>query len=494
MIKITKQILLLIIIFLIITGFYFSYNYFLDSKARNDAKKLSERELYINTKFSGLVDQQKLKEGFWYVTTDRYGNKTYAFFDPNALLASDLSQEEIDAIYNEVKNSKISSKESYKMLPEEDLPENLQVYNAVLSSPLSLDANKYLNIKDGLVLAYKEGKATKDELIQLAYIYELEGKYKERDLVNKKLCLYYKIRCVADSQIEIRGYVKDSRGWAVQNAEISLIGDSSVPSTITNENGAYLIKMGVNELQKIRLKVTKMGYSDGVINIIALYKEQKMYQAETAFITSANYQFTLDTIKKTITGIDNKIDGNNAIIKTSQSTYTIPFNVFYDKNNNVFSGQVEIVAYEFTRETVPVSIMAVDTFDTVRGYAGNLMQTFGMPYVQFYDKNGNELFVKKSKPIRLVYKMYHMEDLYSGSTKIYAPVTTKEVEEMIAFCKNNKEQYPITREFLIETRLLKFPAWWIFDQSKGVWENEGYKLLDTNGTIETIFYTIKDMI
>jgi hypothetical protein len=294
--------------------------------------------------------------------------------------------------------------------------------------------------------------------------------------------------------IEIRGVVKDARGWFVQNAKISVLGDDSFTPVFSNENGNYLVSLKVSELQKIRLKVTKMGYSDAIVNISVINKEKKRYQADTAVINSSNYVFTIDTLKKTITGTDNKIEGDVAMVRTSQSTYSIPLNVFFDKNGNHFNGQVEVVAYEFNRETVPVSIMAVDTFDAVRGYAGNLMQTFGMPYIQFYDKEGRELFVKKSLPIKLVYKMYHMEDLYSGDTKIYEPVTEKDVSEMIAFCKNSKEEYPITRQFLIDNQLLKFPAWWIFDQSKGVWDNVGYKLLDSSGTIETIFYTIKDVV
>ncbi|MFA6430554.1 MAG: carboxypeptidase-like regulatory domain-containing protein [Candidatus Paceibacterota bacterium] len=494
MIKITKQILLLIIVILIIIGFYFGYNYFIDSKLRSDAKRLSERELYINTKFGGLVDKTKMTEGFWYTVKDQYGNESIAFFDPSALAGSDLTQEEIDMIYGQVKSSEISDKNRYEVVPEEKLSENMQFYNSVLSSPVSQNENQYVDIKKNLISLFKNGNATKDDLIQLAYIYELEGKYSDKDLINKKICASFKIRCTQDLQIEIRGYVKDSRGWLVQNAKVDVLSDDNASSVLTNENGAYLIKMKANELQKIRLKVTKKGYSDGIVSLQVLYKEQKKYQAEDAVIKNANYQFTLDTKKRTITGDDNKIEGDTAIVKTSQSTYSIPLNVFFDKNGNYFSGQVEIVAYEFTRETVPVSIMAVDTFDTVRGYAGNLMQTFGMPYIQFYDKDGGDLFVRKSSPIKLIYKMYHMEDLYSGDTNIYEPVTEKDVSEMITYCKNSKEEYPITREFLIENRLLKFPAWWIFDQSKGVWDNIGYKLLDSSGTIETIFYTIKDVV
>ncbi len=495
MIKITKQILLLVIIILLIGIIYFVSNYFLDSDLRKESKKISEKELYITNKFRNLVDETKLKEGFWYTTKDKYGNETIAFFDPAALVAANLTQEEIDAIYNQVKGSRISDKDSYKMVPEEGLSKDMQFYNSVISSSISQDDNKYLDIKSKLIAAFASGKATKDDLVELSYIYGFEGDYVNRDLINKKLCSAFKIKCSNGGvEVNVFGVVKDSRGWTVQNASISVLGGSNTKTILSDRNGEYRMPINVDGLQKIRFKITKRGYSDAIVNVNVLTSDKKIYQADTAVITSANYLFTLDNVNKTITGTDNKIEGNNAIVKTSQSVYTIPMNIFFDKSGKRFSGQIEIVAYEFNRETVPISIMAVDTFDAARGYAGNLMQSFGMPYVQFYDKEGNELFVKKSLPIKLVYKMYHMGDLYSGSTKIYEPVTEKEVKEMLSFCEKSKETYPITRQFLIDTRMLKFPAWWIFDQSKGVWGNEGYKLLDASGTIETIFYTIKDVI
>jgi hypothetical protein len=370
----------------------------------------------------------------------------------------------------------------------------MQFHNAILASPLSEDKNKYLSIKENLIASLQTGDVSKEELIQLAYIYELEGKYAERDVINKKICTSFNDRCSDSISVEIMGIVKDIRGWAVQNAEVYVLSERGIKPVLSDENGAYRVSMKVNELQKVRLKITKRGYSDAIVNVTILTKSKKRYHVEDAIINSANNIFTVDTIKKTITGGDNQIINNSAIINTPQSTYTIPLNIFFDKNGKVFSGQVEAFVYEFTRDTVPMSIMSVDTFDTVRGYAGNLMQTFGMPYIQFFDKDGNVLYVKKSLPIKLVYRMYHMGDLYSGSTNIYEPVTERDVEEMIHFSKNSKEEYPITRQFLIDSQLLKFPAWWIFDQSKGVWDNMGYKLVDSSGTIETIFYTIKDVI
>jgi hypothetical protein len=330
-------------------------------------------------------------------------------------------------------------------------------------------------------------------LVKLAYIYGLEGDYKERDLINQKLCSTFKFQCSSNLEIKILGLVKDSKGNLVQNAKVSVFSDSKIKPVFSNEKGSYSLSIGVNELEKVRLKVTKPGFSDAVVSISVLDANRKIYQAAEATIASANYNFTLDTIKNTITGSQNLIDKKTAIVKTSQSVYTIPFNVFFDKSGKPFSGQIEVVAYEFNRETVPLSMMTVDTFDAARGYAGNLMQTFGMPYIQFYDKDGNELFVKKSSPIKLEYDMYHINELYSGSTNIYEAITEKEMEQILAFCKVSAIKYPIDRQFIIDKNLFKLPAWWIFDQGRGIWDNVGYRLVDTKGKTETLFYTIKDV-
>ena len=492
MIKIVRKILIFVIILLLIGIFYFVYNYLLQDKIIKKDQIDLARELYIKNMFSGLVSNTDLMDGFWYVTKDKNGNDSVSFFNPKELVANNISDEDLTALYNKIKDSKISAKSSFSLVPEDKLPPNMQFYNKILSTPLSNDQS-YLNIKDSLVNSYSLKKATKEDLIKLAYIYGFEGDYKERDLINQKLCSVFQFQCSSNTEVKILGLVRDGKGNLVQNAKISVFGDSTIPPVFSDEKGNYSLSIGVNELEKVRLKVTKPGFSDAVVNISVLDVNRKTYQAAEAVIASANYNFTLDTIKKTITGVQNSIEGNIVTVKTSQSVYTIPFNVFFDKSGKPFSGQIEIVAYEFNRETVPLSMMTVDTFDAARGYAGNLMQTFGMPYIQFYDKDGNELFVRKSSPIKLEYDMYHINDLYSGNTNVYEPITEQEMQQIIGFCNKSTVKYPIDRQFIIDNNLFKLPAWWIFDQGRGIWDNVGYRLIDTKGKTETLFYTVKDI-
>jgi hypothetical protein len=492
MTKIFRQILISIIVLLLVAIFYFVYNYFLQDKIIKKDKIDLARELYIKNMFSDLASGTNLMDGFWYVTVDEYGNESISFFNPKQLVANNISDEDLIALYNKIKNAKVSAKSSFSLVLENKLPPNMQFYNKILSTPLSNDQS-YLDIKKALEASYFSKTATKEDLVKLAYLYGLEGNYKERNLINKKLCSDFKFQCSSNLEVKILGLVKDGKGNLVQNAKISVFGDSTVPSVFSDEKGNYSLSIGVNELEKVRLKVSKLGFSDAVVSISVLDINKKTYQAAEAVIASANYNFTLDTLKKTITGAQNSIEGNNVTIKTSQSKYTIPFGVFFDKNDKPFEGQIEVVAYEFNRETVPLSMMTVDTFDAARGYAGNLMQTFGMPYIQFYDKNGNELFVKKSSPIKLEYDMYHIDDLYSGNTNVYEPITVQDMERIIAFCKKSTIEYPINRQFIIDNDLYKLPAWWIFDQGRGIWDNVGYRLVDTKGKTETLFYTIKDV-
>ncbi len=493
MIIVNKKILLFLSVILMVVIYYFGYNYYAKNKIRVANRVAYERGLYIKNVFKDLVDNQKMTDGFWYTTIDMYGNEILSYFDLSVLIKNGATDEEIRAIYEEIKNSRVSPKSSFQSVPENELPPNIQFHNAILTSPLVYNENKYLDIKKALVSSYLSNKATKDELIRLSYIYGLEGNYKERDLINKKLCLDFKFNCSKGVAVEIIGSVRDGRGYNIQNAEVSVFGDNTLIPIFTNVDGNYKLSINVNEFEKIRLKVTKRGFSDAVVNITVLNSNIKRYNPDTAIINSSNSIFTLDTIKKTITGLENKIEGNNAIVKTSQSIYTIPLNVFFDKNGNQFFGQMEIVAFEFNRATAPLSILEVDTFDSARGYAGNLMQTYGMPYVQFFAKNGDEIFVKASNPIKLTYNMYHIKDLYSGNANEPSEVSLKDIETVLEFSQKSTSKYPIERQFLIDNELTQIPAWWIFDQSKGVWDNVGYSLINKDGKIETIFYTIKDI-
>jgi len=59
-----------------------------------------------------------------------------------------------------------------------------------------------------------------------------------------------------------------------------------------------------------------------------------------------------------------------------------------------------------------------------------------MPYIQFFDSNGKELFVYKSNPMLVENKIYHMKELYENYDKIYEPITKEDMNYLYEYSKN----------------------------------------------------------
>jgi hypothetical protein len=83
-----------------------------------------------------------------------------------------------------------------------------------------------------------------------------------------------------------------------------------------------------------------------------------------------------------------------------------------------------------------------------------------------------------------------MEALRTNEDQIYEPLTEADMQLLVAASLG--EPYRIDREFLINNQLLRFPAFWVFDRRRGVWDNVGVSVLDTEGTIRSVFYTVRD--
>jgi hypothetical protein len=119
------------------------------------------------------------------------------------------------------------------------------------------------------------------------------------------------------------------------------------------------------------------------------------------------------------------------------------------------------------------------------------MQTFGMPYIQFFTQDGEELHVLKSNPMKLTYKITEMESLRNDELGFYGKLTDQDMEKLVR--DSMEREYIIDRDYLIENGMLRFPAFWAFDRIRGVWDNVGVNVLDVNGTLETRFYTLRDI-
>jgi len=456
------------------------------------AARMAENRTRFASAFSNLsnVTPGNIANGFWYTYTDAEGNEHVLYFDPEATARQDLSDAELQQLASLVSDSRISERTSMRALSDSELPSNLQFHNLMYS--FGTGGTTTIGLEETLKSKVRSGKATSDDLLRLSYLYELDGRYAERDALNRENCERFNVRCESDVTLTVSGRVVDGRGTPVSGASVTIVSKPEVRAALTNADGHYSFKTGVKELEKLRIRAIKRNFSDGFTDLIVLTSGVKAMTVGDIMIESPINIVTVDYAKKTVTGAGNSFAPNGTLtIKTLQSTYEIPSGTIVGKDGKPYTkGPIEVYLYEFTKGNPPESLTNLDTFDQVLGYAGDLMKTFGMPYIQFFTDDGVELDVLKSKPMVLTYKIADMEALRTNQDQIYEPLTEADMQLLVA--ASIGEPYKIDREFLINNQLLRFPAFWVFDRRRGVWDNVGVSVLDTEGTIRSVFYTVRD--
>ncbi|RJQ35280.1 carboxypeptidase regulatory-like domain-containing protein [Candidatus Parcubacteria bacterium] len=456
------------------------------------AARIAENRIRFSNAFSDIagVTEADIANGFWYTYTDAEGNEHVLYFDPNALAAKNLSDAEVSYLASLVAKSQVTNRSNMRVLSDSELSSNLQFHNLVYS--FGTGGTTTIGLEETLESKVRSGTASSDDLLRLSYLYELDGRYTERDALNRENCERFNVRCASDVTLTISGRVVDGRGAPVSGASVAIVSKPEVRAVQTNADGLYSFKTGVKELEKLRIRAVKRNFSDGFANLIVLTSGVKALAVGDIAIESPINIVTVDYAEKTVTGAGNSFapDGK-LIIKTPQSTYEIPSGAIVGKDGKPYTkGPIDVYLYEFTKGNAPESLTNLDTFDQVLGYAGDLMKTFGMPYIQFFTEDGVELDVLKSKPMVLTYKIAEMEALRTNQDQIYEPLTEADMQLLVA--ASIGEPYKIDREFLINNQLLRFPAFWVFDRRRGVWDNVGVSVLDTEGTIRSIFYTVRD--
>lgn len=418
--------------------------------------QLAQNRLNITTALREVgVSYLHINNGFWYKIIDENGEEHIIFVDVNNLAYLNISDDQLTILKEKISNSDVLAKNTFTPVSNYDLPENIQLFNS-LYTPGAL-GNTHTLIKE-LQIKIKKGTATYAEYFLLAQAYEQRGDYKKRDQLRIKKCKFSEALCVEMAQVIIRGAVYDNSGDPIQGAKVFALSQSKYYAVLTDVNGLYKIKIEVADLEKIRIRAQKRNFSDGIANIQIATLKRESYQAPPIILGSAIKIVTLDLKNNTITGAGNEIlEDGTVIITTEQSKYIIPKGTIVRKNGEQYKGIIEVYLYEFTIETVPESLMAVDTFDQVMGYAGDLMKTLGMPYIQFFTPAGEELHVFSSNPIRLIYRIYHMQELYDDYHGLHGPVTKEDMQFLADASVGGG--YPIDREFLIRTNMIRFPAW-----------------------------------
>lgn len=355
------------------------------------------------------------------------------------------------------------------------------------------ETNQYQEIKKNLETKYLSGNYDVEDLKALRFIKTLEGKYKEGQSISEKNCQKFKVQCEKDVNLILQGKVTDQNGQPIPSALIEILNDST-QNFQTDINGFYEIKMSVYNLTKIRIKASKLGYSEGVIPLIINgFYEQTHTDLNFVLNTPAKV-VTINNATKTFSGEGVTIENDAFVIQTEWNQYMIPFNSLVHKDKTFFYGEVDVFLFEFDKSSNIDTLLRNDVFAEIVGYAGNIMKTFGMPYVLFKTKTDGSIHVLKSNPIILKSQIMEMEALKTNQDKIYEPLTQEDLSYLL-LKSQELGGYPIDLSFLTnpEKLMVRFPAFWVFDQSVGIWENVGQKLLDIQGLTEVEFYTLNDL-
>lgn len=443
---------------------------------------------------TGAVSLEDVTRGFWISYVDEAGVESIMHVDVNALSKYGLSESDIQEIAGTIKKSHVASDTHIAMVPEGKLPTNLQFHNAIYA--IGNDAPTTRQMKASL--EKRTGKErTSDVLFQLSYLAELEGDYARRDTLRAENCATFKQQCpVAKSAPSSRlvGVVVDAKGAPVQGATVTVISRPQEHlSVTTDQHGAYVIPLTLTSMEKLRVKAIKRNFSDGYENVVAVNPKVTSLRVNPVRLESPITITTIDYAARTVTGATNVFHADGTVvIHSTNSTYTLPKRPLVHSNGTPWTGDVvDVYLYEFSKGAPPTSLMQLDTFDAVMGYAGNLMKTFGMPYIQFFDQStGEELHVLRSNPMILEYRIADMDALRKNTDHIYRALTNDDMKKLVSY--SALHPYGVDRQYLIDSQLLVFPAFWVFDRARGVWDNIGVSVLTEEGDIRTQFYTLRD--
>lgn len=361
-----------------------------------------------------------------------------------------------------------------RMLSGSELSRISQSHNQIIGANTS-STGSFNTLKKNL----ESTAVTDEEKKSLAYMYEYEGNYAKATELRNSLA----DKNIASVTTHIEWTVTDGKtGAPLPGVTVELLNDKSIKTT-TDNSGKYVFDITLSDSSRYRLRAWDPTHSDG-------------FAAFSTFASGTTQRvvldFTIHTPDKVMdVTLSRDAQGGVFGLDTAQTIYTIPVDGLVFANGTPFTGnQIRGYMYEFTKQTNMANYMYNDTFDAVYGYVGNIMKTFGMPYLQIYDTEGNELHIKKSKPALLRNKIYHMKELYDNYDRIYTAVTDEDMAYIVAASKSDPTGFPITRAWLIDNHMLKWPAWWCLNRTKWVWEAVGQRVIDPSGIIETQYYTI----
>lgn len=420
------------------------------------------------------LSQEHLEEGFWYMRTHTDGTTRVVFFDPQVLIKRGVSEEEVLRIRNSVIGARILDKHRITRLDLEDMDPAMATHHRLgemVSERSFSDRRTYL--------AEKKTRS-KEEWQELIYLTSISGDYTQRDLYLREMCSVHPELCDT-FEFTATGVVLDQSGNRIAGARVSVVGNEHY-RTHTNELGVYQLTLPVFPFEKIRLEAQQEGYSHGFADHSVLGPELRRYQLADIVLASPQRVYRADSVKRTISG-DGRVIGDSFIINTRETTYRIPFDVLVTQAGEPYQGSFQARVFEFGESDVPQSFINGDIFVAEAGLAGSGMVTYGMPYIDFADPEGNTLHVEHSRPMHITYRAG--EDYRSA-------FTLEELKLLVGLSQTAPHRtYPLDDQ-LFESYDITAPLWWVLDRSTGVWHNEAMRWVDDSITLESIFYTRRD--
>lgn len=343
----------------------------------------------------GVISARDINRGFLFEHISKEGEIELVFVSIEDLAGQKLSRSELEQVVADLNSGRIIDLDNAMRRSEEELSQGLQFHNQVYASLLG-----GLSTKEMLQTLVGTQEPSSADLSSLAYLYELEGNYAARDAVYEDIVDTCE-SCREQIIITIKGRVVDLKGEPVQGATIDVLGVDE--ATIrTDVAGSYTTIVSTFVPGKLRISALKRNFSDGVVSVNTVSKDKTLYEADPIVIAGAVSIVTIDTIGKTISGSRNEVRSDGVfVVRTDQSVYEIPGNAIVHENGSTYQGEVDVYLYEFSQGNIPDGLIQVDTFDEVRGFVGDIMKTFGMPFIQFFNSYGEELHVLSNNPIVL---------------------------------------------------------------------------------------------
>lgn len=471
-----------------IPSFKIEYRSWIDPNSYSDIWSFLNDETLFSQE-----DMQIFDEDFVICLEKKWWSRLYIPFSQNQIDSQyfiwDKKNDAIDDIYLAYNNKCITggynSQSLNKIIFEEDVAHSD-------SYLLNQIFGWNLNINDVIKELEKVPKKSLSKIELLAYSYDIIGDYKKSTTTRTLICELSVDLCSSKKEVRFYWKILDENKIPIEWVTIELLNDATI-NTTTDATGSYELVFEYFPFAHLRLKAEKYGYSDGFQTIsFNTYKDPswKKNEERNFSLKSSDINYIVDISNNTYEVIK---DAKNYYKFTSkQSVYFVPIDWFVHKDKSRWLGRnFEVHLYEFTKWDNVDNLTNIDTFSPVAGYVWNLMKTFGMPYIQFIDRDTKqEIFISQENPMILQNKIFHMKELYSNYDQIYTAITDKDMQFLVEQSKV-LPGYPIDYKFLIENDMLRWPAWWTLDRVKGIWENIGMKVLNVDGLVELPFYSIR---